>query len=68
MDYINYHRTTIVDLWLKRDVSLRKSETDILSFYTEIQRNHVDLVEYLESHKNTSDSYQLLKSFLPLCN
>jgi hypothetical protein len=68
MDYKNYHKTTILDLWLKRDASLRKSEIDILSFYTEIQRNHSDLFEYLKNYSNTSDSYQLLKTFLPLDN
>lgn len=65
--YDNYNKTTIVDLWLKRDLSQRKTDNDILSFYSELQRHHADLIVFLKGYSpNSSDTYQVLKSFLRL--
>lgn len=69
MVYDPYYKTTIVDMWLRRDTSKRCSDSDILSFHTELEKEHSELIQYLRNlSPNSSDTYQTLKSFLRISN
>lgn len=60
--YKSYSKTAIVELWLKINPLQRKSDVDILLFYTYLQRQHEHLL--LDVPCTYSDGYQWLKSFL----
>jgi hypothetical protein len=63
MNYDPLNKVTLIDLWLKRDESKRRTETDILIFHTEIQKNSPNLLRFSDMEL---DTYQQLKLFLPL--
>jgi len=63
MNYDPLKKVTLIDLWLKRDESKRRSETDILQFHTEIQKNSPHLLKFSDMKLDTN---QQLKLFLPL--